>query len=64
MFCGLGFCCSFRGKGPEMLFQVDPRFDYRDAFAFEELFLEGGVGLANQDFAAFAEDSVPGDAFA
>jgi hypothetical protein len=47
-----------------MLFQVDPRFDYRYAFTFEEFFLKGGVGFADQDFAAFTEDSVPGDAFA
>ena len=46
-----------------MLFQIDPGFDYRYAFAFEEFLLEGSVGFADQDFAAFAEDSVPGDAF-
>jgi len=46
-----------------MLLQVDTGFDDRYAFAFEELFLEGGVGLADQDFAAFAEDAMPRDAF-
>ena len=47
-----------------MLFQVDPGFDHCYAFAFEEFFLEGGVGLADKDFAAFAEHAMPGDAFA
>jgi len=65
LFCGLGFCfgSSFRSRGPEVLLQVDAEFDHAYAFTFEEFFLEGGVGFADQDFAPFAEDSVPGDAF-
>ena len=47
-----------------MFFYVDAGFDDGNAFGFEELFLEGGVGLANEDFAVGAEDAVPGDAFA
>ena len=47
-----------------MALQVDSGFDDRYAFAFEELFLEGGVGLADEDFAAFAEHAMPGNAFA
>jgi hypothetical protein len=32
---------------PKMFFQIDARFDDLDTFALEELFLQGGVGLAN-----------------
>jgi len=45
-----------------MLFYVDSGFDDRNAFGFEEFFLEGGIGFADQDFAVCAEDAVPGDA--
>ena len=47
-----------------MFFYVDAGFDDRNAFGFEELFLERGVRFANQDFAVGAEDAVPGDASA
>jgi len=47
-----------------MFFDVDAGFDDGDAFGFEKLFLEGGVGLADEDFALGAEDAMPGDAFA
>jgi hypothetical protein len=47
-----------------MLFQIDLTLDYRYAFAFEESFLQRGVRLADKDFAAFAENAMPGDAFA
>ena len=46
-----------------MRFQVDSGFDDFYAFGFEEFFLERGVGLADQDFAAFANYAMPGDAF-
>jgi hypothetical protein len=44
-------------------FQVDARFCNLHAFGFEELFLQGSVGLADKDFAAFADYAVPGNAF-
>ncbi len=47
-----------------MFFYVDSGFDHGNAFGFKELFLEGGVGLADQDFAVGPEDAVPRDAFA
>ncbi len=46
-----------------MGFQVDAGFDDFYAFGFEELFLQRGVRLADEDFAAFANDAVPGNAF-
>ena len=46
-----------------MTFEVDARFNNRDAFAFEELSLQGCVGFADQDFSALAENTVPGNAF-
>lgn len=46
-----------------MALHVDSRFDYRDAFALEEFFLERGIGLADQELAGCAENAVPGDAF-
>lgn len=47
-----------------MLFQIDARFDYGNAFRLEELFLKGCVGFANEDFTVGAEDAVPRNAFA
>lgn len=47
-----------------MFFHVDAGFHDAHAFGFEELFLEGGVGLADQDFSVGAEDAMPRDAFA
>ena len=47
-----------------MFFDVDAGFDNGNAFGFEELSLEGGVGFADEDFAVGAEDAVPGDALA
>jgi hypothetical protein len=44
-------------------FEVDAKPDYSDAFAFEELSLQGRVGFANQDFSALAENAMPGNAF-
>ncbi len=47
-----------------MILEVDAGFDDGNSFGFEELFLQGGVRFANEDFAVGAEDAVPGDAFA
>jgi len=47
-----------------MFLYVDAGFDDGNAFGFEELFLEGGVRLADQDFAVGAQDAVPGNTFA
>ena len=47
-----------------MFFYVDAGFDDWNAFGFEELFLQGGVGFADQDFAVGAKDTVPWYAFA
>src|SRR5437667_11545994 len=47
----------------KMAFQVNAGLDDGDAFAFEEFSLQRSVRLANEDFAAFAEDAMPGDAF-
>src|ERR1700730_6250270 len=61
-------CFSFRGAlarwRPEMTLQVDARFENCDAFALQEFFLEGGVGLANEDLAAFADYAMAGDTLA
>jgi hypothetical protein len=54
----------FSRRSPEMFFYVDAGFDDGNAFGFEELFLEGGVGFADKDFAVGAEDAVPRDALA
>jgi hypothetical protein len=48
-------------RSPEKFFYVDAGFDDWNTFGFEELFLERGVRFADQDFAAGAEDAVPGD---
>lgn len=47
-----------------MFFYIDARLDDRNAFRFEELFLQGSVGLADKDFAVGSENAVPRDAFA
>jgi hypothetical protein len=47
-----------------MSFQVHARFNYGDAFAFEKLSLEGSVRFANQDFAALANNAMPGNSLA
>ena len=47
-----------------MFFYVDAGFDDADPFGFEELFLERGVGFADENLAVGAEDAVPWDAFA
>lgn len=47
-----------------MFFEVNAGFDDKNAFGFEELFLQGSVRFADKDFAAGAEDAVPGDTFA
>ena len=47
-----------------MFFYVDAGFDHGNALGFEKLLLEGGVGLADQDFAVGAQDAMPGDSFA
>jgi hypothetical protein len=44
-----------------MAFQVNARLDDGDAFAFEELFLQGGIRLADEDFAALSNDAMPGN---
>ena len=46
-----------------MAFQVHAGLDDGYTFAFEEFSLQGSVRLADEDFAAFAEDAMPGDAF-
>jgi hypothetical protein len=46
-----------------MALQVHAGFDDLDAFTLEELFLERGVWFANEEFAAFAENAMPGNAF-
>ncbi len=50
-------------RGPKMISQVDAGLGDFDAFGFEEFFLEGGVGLADEDFAALADHAMPGNAF-
>ena len=47
-----------------VLLQVDAEFHDFNAFAFEEPFLEGCVGFANEDFAAGSEDAMPRNSFA
>jgi hypothetical protein len=43
--------------------QIHARLDDADAFAFEELSLQGTVRLANEDFAVFTDNAMPGNAF-
>jgi hypothetical protein len=60
---GFLFHSTLNGRFPQVPFQVDAKPDYRDAFAFEKLSLQGCVGFANQDFSALAENAMPGNAF-
>ena len=46
-----------------MFFEVNAGFDDKNAFGFEKLLLHGSVRFANKEFAAGAEDAVPGNAF-
>src|SRR5258708_29070572 len=55
---------GFLWRFPEVALQVHTRLNDFDAFAFEEFSLEGSVRLANEDFAALADDAMPGNAFA
>src|SRR5258706_5822305 len=57
------FQCGFFWRFPEVAFQVHTRLNDFDAFAFEEFSLEGSVRLANEDFAALADDAMPGNTF-
>src|SRR6266404_5497657 len=54
---------GFFWRFPEVALQVHTRLNDFDAFAFEEFSLEGSVRLANEDFAALADDAMPGNAF-
>ena len=58
------FHSTFSRNSPEVAFEVDARFNNRDALAFEEFSLQGCVGFADQDFSALAENTMPGNAFA
>lgn len=49
---------------PSVALEVDSRAEKSDAFRGEELALEGGVGLADQQASASAYDAVPGNAAA
>jgi hypothetical protein len=53
-----------RLKNPTVAFEVNPRFKKFDTFALEQFALQGSVGLADQELAAFADDTMPGNAFA
>jgi hypothetical protein len=44
--------------------EVDARLNHGDAFAFKEFSLQRGVGFANEEFSARAENAMPGNAFA
>ncbi len=46
-----------------MIFQIDAGFGDFDAFGFKEFFLERGVRLADEDFAALTDHAMPGNAF-
>lgn len=48
---------------PEVTSEVDPGLKKSDAFTFQELALERRIGLADEEFAAIADDSMPRDAF-
>jgi len=43
--------------------QIHARLDDPDAFTFEELSLQGTVRFADEDFAVFTDNPVPGNAF-
>ena len=47
-----------------MFFEIDAGFDDLNALGFEKLFLQGCVGLADEDLAVGAENAVPGNPFA
>jgi hypothetical protein len=51
-------------REPEVFFNRDAGFEDEDAFGFEQFALQGGVGFANQEFAACADDAVPRNASA
>lgn len=46
-----------------MQLKVDAALGHRDFFGFEELALEAGVGFADQELPAGADDAMPGNAF-
>src|SRR5947199_8401672 len=60
---GCVFRRGFFSWFPEMAFQAHAGLDDGYTFAFEEVSLQGSVRLADEAFAAFAEDAMPGDAF-
>lgn len=45
-----------------MALQIDARFSELDPFTFKKFSLQRGVRFANQNFAAFAENAMPGNA--
>ena len=49
---------------PEVTLDIEAGFAKFDAFGFEEFALEAGVRFADEEFAARANDAVPGNAFA
>src|SRR5258707_1069909 len=63
-FGGLVFQHGFLWRLPEVAFQVHARLSDFYPFAFEEFSLQGRVRLANEDFAAFTDDAMPGNALA
>jgi hypothetical protein len=46
-----------------MALKIHAGFDDLNAFAFEELLLKRGVWFADEEFAAFAENAMPRNAF-
>src|SRR5258708_21116657 len=63
-FGGLVFQHGFLWRLPEVAFQVHARLSDFYPFAFEEFSLQGSIRLANEDFAAFADNAMPGNALA
>src|SRR5438445_2620155 len=49
-------------RSPGVRFKVHAGFGDFYAFGFKELFLQRGVGLADEDFAAFTDNAMPGNA--
>lgn len=47
-----------------MLFQIDACLENRDSLGFQKLSLQGSNGLADKQFAAIANDTMPGDSLA
>jgi hypothetical protein len=45
-------------------FHIDAAFGHLDAFAFEKFALKGSVRLADEEFAARSDDTMPRDSFA